>query len=200
MIFDKDTIDGLNLAFNEATFLGAEISARENVVAITIECVCLNPNGSIPEDRRTQIILKPVGRMCASLRNGRWDDEKAEIIPFSHDKLLETVQSFNGLPVYGWEFFDCGEKGFNTWKDRLSLDYASYETDAGRGHTLDLFQDSSNRILNLRIWFDDIQFFTPAYKEVPIGEFIAAAKRGWDTIMLEGIEEVQKRFCIYPCK
>ena len=186
----------MNIAFNEATLLGIEFDADHHLIGLTISGVCMNLDGSIPDDRRVVVILEPVGKFYASLRNGLWDDDTAEVIPFSYEKLLETVQSFRGLPVYGWKFFDCGEEGFNRWKDRLSLKHES--GNEGISHTLDLFQDDRNRILDIRIWFDNIHFLTPDYTEIPMEEFIAAGKRAWDAIMLQNDKKTQDTFAIYP--
>lgn len=186
----------MNIAFNEATLLGTEYDADHHLIWLTISAVCMNLDGSIPDDRRIGVILQPVGKFYASLRNGHWDDDTAEVIPFSYEKLLETVQSFRGLPVYGWKFFDCGEEGFNRWKGRLSLKHES--GNEGISHTLDLFQDGPNRILDIRIWFDNIYFLTPDYKKIPMEEFIAAGKRAWDAIMLQNDKKTQDTFAIYP--
>src|SRR5258708_40268641 len=100
-MLNPETIKGLNIAFNEATLLGTEYDADHHLIWLTISVVCMNLDGSIPDDRRIVVILQPVGKFYASLRNGRWDDDNAEVISFSYEKLLETVQSFRGLPVYG---------------------------------------------------------------------------------------------------
>jgi hypothetical protein len=178
--------------------LGGEFDAEQNAAAFTIAGLCMNADGKIPDDRRVQVILRSVSRICASLRNGRWDDKIAEVVPFPCDSLLSVIQEFKGLPIYGHNFFDCGGEGFAKWKDRLSFDYKVNGASTEGCHTLDVFQSGDERILDIRIWFNDIQFFTAEGIEITAAEFVAAAKRAWDAIMLEGNREVQNYFCIYP--
>ena len=196
MTLSKEQIAGLNNAFNEAALIGAEFDASTQRLGLTLGVVSVNPDGTVPSDRRVAVHLSPVGRLWASLRNSRWDDDTAEPIPFTSDQLLEIVQSFQAQSIYGWEFFDCDESTMARWKSRLSLNFEN-GTD-GLKHTLDLFQDGGNRILDLRIWFDEIAFFTPEHQPISIGDFNAAGKRAWDAIMIAQDKDVQNAFCIYP--
>jgi len=179
MKLTTEDIHGLDVAFNEATLLGVEVAASRYICAITLAVLALPPAGPKPEDSRLQIILHPVGRVAASLRHGQWDDEKAEVEPFDIEKLLNIVKSFHGLPIYGWEFLDTPEEKFTRWSKRLSLDWQGDPSDMI--HNLTLFQDGSpQRILDLRIWFRDIEFRRPSGEDVPIGTVIADGKRWWD--------------------
>jgi hypothetical protein len=198
VVLDEELLHGLDTAFNEATLLGAEFDANCRLVALTIAGVSLDSDGNVPQDRRVQVILQSVGRLCACLRTVDEHHKPGDVIPFASDELLKTVQSFGGLHVYGWKFFDCGDDDFNEWKDRPSLKVGS-ETDPGK-HTLDLFQDGLDRYLQLRIWFDNILFFAPDRSEIPVVEFVAAGKRGWDAIMLDGNKTVQDAFGIHPSR
>lgn len=196
MTFNEEQKVGLNIAFDEAALIGAEFDPATQRLGLTLGVVSLNPDGTVPDDRRIVVILSPIGRLWTSLRNSRWDDDAAKAEPFTADKLLETVQSFQAQSIYGCEFFDCGEKSISRWKNRLSLNYENGT--GGLKHTLDLFQDGGNRILDLRVWFDDIAFFTPSHQPISIEDFIAAGKRAWDAIMLKHDKNVQDAFCIYP--
>lgn len=195
MTFSDDQKSDLNTAFNEATLIGAELDASTRRVGLTLGVVSLNPDGSVPEDGRIVVVLSPVGRLWASFRHGRWDDEKATAEPFTADRLLEIVQTFKALPIYGWDFFDCDESSEGRWKDRLSLDYEAGVD--GRKHTLSLFQDGGNRVLDLKIWFDDIAFFTPSYQRILIEDFIAGGKRAWDAIARKQDKKIQDAFGLY---
>ncbi len=194
MTLSKEQIARLNTAFDEAALYGAEFDASTRRLGLTLGVVSLNPDGTVPDDRRVVVILSPVGRLWASLRNSRWDDDAAEAIPFTSDQLLETVQSFQALSIYGREFFDCEVSSVARWQNRLSLNFEN-GTD-GRYHTLNLFQDGGNRILDLRIWFDDIAFFTPGYQPISFEDFIAASARAWDALPYD--KTIQDIFGIYP--
>ncbi len=194
MTFSEEQKVGLNTAFNEAAIIGAEFDPATRRLGLTLGVVSVNPDGTVPDDRRVVVILSPIGRLWASLRNSRWDDDAAKAVTLTADQLLETVQSFQAQSIYGWEFFDCDDSSTDRWKNRLSLNYEN-GTD-GLKHTLDLFQDGGNRILDLRVWFDDIAFFTPSYQPLAIEDFIAAGNRAWDAITHD--KNIQDTFGIYP--
>lgn len=169
---------GLGVALNEATLLGVELDPSRRIAGATFWVLTLPESGPEPEDCRAQILFHPVGRIAASLRNGRWDDPDAEVVPFGVEELLSTVQSFGGLPIYGWEYIDLHEKRLEQWGDRLSLDWRSGND--GVSHSIALFQDSGDRILDLCIWFDELQIRDPAGNGIPVESFIAGGERWWD--------------------
>ena len=180
MDLSDDQRHDLDVALNEATLLGAEVDPEWRAAALTFSVLSLPPDdGPPPDDARVQFIVGPVGRLAASLRNGRWDDAHAAVEEFALNRLLEVVMSFKGLPVYGWEFVDRPEADkFATWSDRLSLDWRS-EPD-GMSHTLDVFQEGYDRHLDLRIWFDELRVFTPEHDEIALDDFAAGGVRWWD--------------------
>ena len=198
MKLTEEEIHGLGAALNEATFLGAEVDASRHICGITLAVFSLPPDGPMPEDPRVQILLQPVGRVAASLRHGQWDDAEAEVEPFAIDQLLEVVQSFHGRPIYGWEFFDTPDVEFAKWSRRLSLDWRG-DPD-GMLHHLTLFQEGGDpeRVLDLRIWFRDIQFRRPSGEEIPIGDVIDDGQRWWDGLH-SGDPRTQDQG-IYPIK
>lgn len=65
--------------------------------------------------------LYQCGRIVAALRESRWDDLLAVPVLFAVEDLLEVVQSFGGLPVYGWEFINHHDRAIDHWKKRTSL-------------------------------------------------------------------------------
>jgi len=168
----------LDVALNEATLIGAEISTENRAAWLTRVLTLPPDDGPSPDDNRVQVLLGPVGRLAASLRGGRWDDASAPVEEFAVQRLLEIVMSFEGLAIYGWEFFDRPEAdNFSAWRDRLSLDWRS--APAGLSHTLDLFQEGFDRHLDLRIWFDELRVFTPEHEELALDEFAAGGVRWW---------------------
>lgn len=169
---------GFGVALNESQLLGFEVHPERRVAAATFLVWTLPETGPIPDDRRVQFRFHPVGRVTASLRNGRWDNPDAAVVPFALGDLLSTVQSFGALPVYGWEFIDVHAKELAKWGDRLSLDWGSGED--GRSHSITVFQDPGNRILELCVWFDDLEIRSPQGDQIPLDSFIAAGKRWWD--------------------
>jgi len=170
--------DGLGVALNEADLLGLEVDEQRRVAAATFRTLQLSVDGSEPEDRRVQFLFRPVGRVVASLRNGAWDDPRAEVEPVAIENLLATVQSFGGLPIYGWRFFDTPKKNLRKLRNRLSLDWTS--GDDGHSHVVEIFQDQPNRILDLWVWFDEFVIRDPDGNEIDLETFIASGKRWWD--------------------
>jgi hypothetical protein len=175
-----EQVELLNVALNEATLLGAEVDTELRTAAVTLSVLSLPEKGPPPEDPRVQLLLQPVGRVCASLRHGRWDDEEAPVEGFRIDELLTVLGRLGAHAVYGWEFFDVSEEDFARWKDRLSLDWQA-PGDDGRSHTLVLFQEAEAH-LDLCFWFDDLVVQTPSYEEIPLDEFTAGGKRWWDAL------------------
>ena len=173
--------EALGVAVNEATLLGCEVNADQCVAAVTLEVLTLPEKGDPPADPRVQILFLPVGRVAASLRMGGWDDATAEIQPFRIEELLATVQSFGGLPIYGWQFFDRHDEEMKMWGNRLSLDWRS-SRDEGRRHSISLFQEGDNRHLDLCLWFDRLEIRTPDGSQVNFEEFCAGGKRWWDAM------------------
>jgi hypothetical protein len=178
MPLTEEQSGGLNVALNESTLLGFEVNSRHRVAGATFSVFTLPESGPVPEDRRVQIVFRPVGRVAASLRSGRWDDPDAEVVPFDLAELLPTVQSFGALPVYGWKFIDVHTKELAKWGDRLSLDW--WTGVDGRSHSITVFQDSGDRILDLCMFFDGLQIRDPEGREIPLESFIAGGKRWWD--------------------
>lgn len=168
----------LNIALNEAELLGFEVAPDRRVAAATFRVLTLPEVGTPSEDRRVQFLFHPVGRVAASLRNGRWDDASAAVVPFGIHELLSVVESFKGLPFYGWEFIDVHGAALQKWGDRLSLNWISGID--GVSHSITVFQDPGDRILDLCVWFDDVEIRDPEGRAIPFDSFIASGKRWWD--------------------
>jgi hypothetical protein len=178
MSLTEEHRSGLNVALNEADLLGFEVDPERRIAAATFRVLTLPEVGPSPDDRRVQFLFRRVGRVAASLRNGRWDDPDAPVLPFALPDLLSVVQSFGGLSLYGWEFIDVHAKELAKWGDRLSLDWTS--GDDGRSHSITVFQEPGNRILDLCVWFDELELRDPERRIISIDDFIAAGKRWWD--------------------
>jgi hypothetical protein len=130
----------LGVALNEADLLGVEVDSKRRIAAATFRVLTIPAEEPSPDDCRVQFLFHPVGRVTASLRNGFWNDDHAEVVPFSLGELLTVVQSFGGQPIYGWEFFDVHDKELAKWGERLSLDWRS-GTD-GLSRSISVFQES----------------------------------------------------------
>ena len=170
--------DGLGVALNEATLLHVEISEPTRTARIRFAALSIGVNESTASASVT-LVLHPVGRVVASLREGRWDDPGAAVTPFALTQLPTVLKSFGGLPVYGWEFFDTAGKELALWGARLSLDWQS-EGRGGNTHSLALFQDGHTRHLDLCFYFDELEIENDAGQHVPLDVFVAGGQRWWE--------------------
>ena len=170
----------LGVALNEADLLGFEVAPDRRVAAATFRVLALPAEGPLPEDRRVQTLFHPVGRVAASLRHGLCNDEAAEVVPFVLGDLLGVVQSFEGQPIYGWEFFDTHDKELTRWGNRLSLDWRAGP--GGLSRSIAVFQASGvgpARHLDLCVWFDELEVRRPDGTAIPLEDFAAGGRRWW---------------------
>ncbi|MEM9083242.1 MAG: hypothetical protein AAGB34_06555 [Planctomycetota bacterium] len=171
---------GLNVALNEATLIGVEVSEAHQVAVITLDLLTL-PDSECPttEDARVSVVLRSVSRVAVSLRNGNWNDRAATPQPVTLASISGTVRSFRGQPIYGEEFFDQ-EEDFQKWSDRLSLDvFFRKESSA---NSITLFQEGAERHIDLRLWFDDLSIVTPQGQPLEPKHIIARAERWWKAL------------------
>jgi len=187
MMTDLGTLRAdLNTALNEATLVSAVVDEVDRKARITLAVRTLPEEGPPSRDPRVMIVLAPLGRICASLRDGRWNDAGAPVQPFVLPQLTDIVRSFHEQPIYGWDFIDsAAEDDYARWGQRLSLDVSLGSGD-GLSHTLDLFQESatgSERHLDLRFWFDRLYVFKPSVSgelvPIPLEVFAADGRRWW---------------------
>lgn len=144
MELTPEDIRGLNVALNEAKLLGVEFDPDREIVAATVSPIALDEAGKVPTDNRVQLVFSPVGRLIASYRLGRWNDEHASVVGFEPDQLFQKVSEFGGCPIYGWEFIDSAKASDANWENKLSCKFESPQAH-GRQHTITLFQASATR-------------------------------------------------------
>lgn len=183
MEFSSELISAINVALNESDWLDVRLDAPRARAEFMMRVMTLPELGPEPADRRLVLRCSGVGRVAASLRAGRWNDEAAAVEPVTVESLPEIVRSFEGQPVYGWDFIDPkDEKGnsWTRWRQCLSLD-AHF---GGQGdHVIELFQESLTgpvRHLDVRVWFEDLSTLSAEGHEVPIEDVTSGGKRWWD--------------------
>lgn len=178
MTLTAEQRDGLNLAINEAALLGFEVDPARRLAGGTFRILTLPETGSMPDDRRVQILFSPVGRVAASLRHGRWDDASADAVPVTLGDVQEVVQSFETRDVSGRRFFDAHEDALERWGDRVSLDWRS--GDDGLAHSLTLvLHGAEDRTFEICVWFDTLQVRSPEGAPIALDAFVAGARRWW---------------------
>lgn len=169
--------EGLGQALNESSWIAADIHVPEAVVDLVLDVLTLPESGPAPDSSRRLLRLTGVSRVVASYRMASWDDDAAPPAPLEPDALTQLIDDLGRLPIYGWEFIDKDDEQFDRWHNRLSFDVVS----SGAGsHTLDLFQDGGDRILDFRAWFDELTVLDESGVEISLPEFIAGGTRWWD--------------------
>lgn len=179
----------LGVALNEADLLGFDVDVNGRAALATFYANLLPESGNIPDDPRIQILFKPVGKIIASLRAGRWDDLTANVIPFEIEEFMEVVTSFEDGAIYGWEFIDVPDDKVSDWQSRLSLNWNTGED--GITHTITLFQEGvtePSRHLDFRVWFDELKVFDSYGNLMSLNSFFESGERHW-----KGIEEGDPR-------
>ncbi|MCA9409228.1 MAG: hypothetical protein KC733_11105 [Candidatus Omnitrophica bacterium] len=170
----------LNIALNEAILISVQICPYQKVGTIILSILSLCKDCSLPDDKRVQFTLKNVGRVVASKRLGRWNDQNAKIVKFKLQELPSIIEEFGESPIYGEEFFGDTNRDFQNWKDRLSLNWE--EKNGGKTNSLFLFQDGGTKHLDLIIWFDELNIETMDHNQISIEEFISGNQRWFEAL------------------
>ena len=182
MHIDDHLAAGLGTALNEAALLGVEFDAERCLVSVTVSVLTL-PDDHSPEpaDPRRQLLLTRAGRIAAALRNSRWNDLSAQVVPLETSELLATVRSFGGQPIYGWKFLNAEDPAWAEWKSRLSLDV---QTAGSLTNRLMLFQEgaTADRRLDLWIWFEDLAVRDANGNAIALDDFVAGGVRWWNAL------------------
>lgn len=168
----------LGIALNEAILIDVNLDPDAATAVVTFAPLSLPEEGAPPET--VQFHLGSVGRAVASLREGRWDDPKAKVVPFAADALRSVVAGFQNLPIYGWEFLGTAEAQLAKLSDRISLDWTT--TAGGMRYSLNLFQEGPRRHLDLLLWFDSLAICDHEGRAIPVDTFIADGERWWDAL------------------
>ena len=175
MQITDDQRDAFGVAFNESTLHGLEFDKSRRIVAVTLDVLTLPEAGPAPSDSRVQVLLQPVGRIAASLRERA--DTGAQILPFTAEELTAVVDSVAGFNVYGWDYIDVHDRELAKWGECLSFDWRA--SPGGLSHSLYLFQEGP-RDLDLLVWFDELRVFDSSYREILIPEFLDGGRRWWE--------------------
>ncbi|HEY5856740.1 MAG TPA: hypothetical protein VIW24_22530 [Aldersonia sp.] len=171
---------GLDIAVSEAACHGIEFDPAAAGVRVHLEVLTLPPEGPAPSDGRVTAVFSNVGRLAASLRAQKWDDLEATVFPLDLDTLPQTVASYGGTELHGWEFFDLPDSSWTQWRELLSLDTHLGDGDRPHLFEMSLQEGIDPRELDVRIWFDDLTVLDGAGAEIAIDDFIAGGQRWWD--------------------
>ena len=181
---DKEKLD---LAFNESKI--NYVGIKSDTVEILMDCISMNSENKFPEDDRHKFMFSDFSRIAISYRLGEWDNENAEIIKINETELKSKFERLNLDSMYGWEYINLGDKTFDDWKEKLSLDLIKKDN-WNEMNTIDLFAEQIGKdavTIDIRIWYKDFQIFNYFGKEIAKTEFVANAERGWNQLYKTGI-------------
>lgn len=181
-MLSPDLIAATNVALNEADLVSIRPSVSDRTVEVWVRTLNLHANGAPQEDPVFRLCFTDVERIAISLRAGRWDDLDAPVEEVVVEDLDTVVQSFGGLPIYGWEFIDPSDDDWSRWSGRLSADEL-WGRDEG-AHVVSLFQEGHDRHLDVRVWFDDLKILDRVGIVIDSEEFAAGGVRWWDAMYL----------------
>lgn len=172
MVLAPAEIDGLNLICNEARLLSVTLDQDSASARISLQPVRAGDN----DDQPVVIQLLSVGRVVSSLRRGRWNDKRAQVVPLTLPELTQLLQSC-GQTIYG-EVWDEPIKKHGHWLKRISFEWRG-SGEAGLLHRLHLFHNPDNNHLDLLIWFDDLRILDDAGAELPLTDLAAEVDAWW---------------------
>lgn len=171
--------EGLGIAINESRLLGFEFDEQHLLAGATFEVLTLPPVGDPPTDSRVLIVFHDVGQLAASLRlTGDWTADVAAT-PVAAADLPSAVQSFEGQPIYGWDFFNSSDAEKLLTKS-LSLN-KNYD-EGSHSHSIWLFQEAYDRVLEFACWFGSFEILSPERRPVAVEEFLAGGRRWWEAM------------------
>ncbi|MEV0296649.1 hypothetical protein [Nocardia sp. NPDC050710] len=179
-LLDGSDTTGLNTALSEAVCLGLQVDTAAHTLRLDLEVLTLPPEGPAIGDFRVALTFTGVGRVAASLREQRWDDLAARVLPLQLNGLNEAIRSFGGGRLHGWEFIDLDDSGWALWSELLSFD--TRIDDHTSAHVLEFSQEEGidPRELDVRVWFDNITIHDSEDREIPLKQFIAGGVRWWE--------------------
>lgn len=176
--------DGLNLALNEAIIIGLDFDEHQQIVYVTFYPIAIQQDGKIPNDNRFLFAFRNVGRLASSLT----PEPDLTAVKFEPGELGDKMSEFKNESIYGWEFIGNAEEiSFKQWKDNVSFDIIIND-DYFNQNTIDLCQQCkySTKVIDIRIWFENIAVFDSDLKPFDIPTFIDNGKRGWNKLYESG--------------
>jgi hypothetical protein len=183
MTITEEIKSGLNVALNHATLNYVEFHEGENSVKAVLDCLAVELNGEFPLDTRIILDFVQIGRISASYRLGKWNDETAIIKKITNEQeLTKALKELSPDSMYRIEFFE-------KWSNQISFDYTT-EKNLDGFNTIDLFAEqfiTPVTTVDIGIWFKALKAYTIDNRELSIEEFIARGRRGWDRLSLGGL-------------
>ncbi|KAB2807696.1 hypothetical protein [Phaeocystidibacter luteus] len=186
MRIPDDILDPLNCALNESRLTQFSLDRELKKVTIVLETVAMNQDGTIPDDSRVVITFHNVCRLAGKLKHGIWNDESARIETLQPEELTERLRNFNGHTMYGWDFINVenSDKEFQKWEADASFDLELSDCKKDV-NTIDIFSEhysQKSKTLDLRVWFEELDFRSITGLPMTTKEFIDRGIRGWNAV------------------
>jgi hypothetical protein len=119
--WNRELVDGLDLAFNESTACGLTFDAEAAEARLLIEVLALPEAGPLDRDPRRVAVFSGVSAVEVVLRP-EMDNDLGPVLPLESMDALETFFASLGQAdaMYGWSFFDIEDPGTD-WNQPPSL-------------------------------------------------------------------------------
>lgn len=145
-------------------------------VDVLVTVLARDGSGAEVADPRRTLRLSGCARLVAALRETPEGGGPGEPHPLDLDGLRDLLRRRGGRPVYGWRFVDLADE---PWLREPSL---ALDLGGPGGHTLTLFQDLRENLLDLRVWFADLVVLDGGGATVPRERFVAEGVAWWDAM------------------
>jgi hypothetical protein len=186
--WNRELVDGLDLAFNESTACGLTFDAEAAEARLLIEVLALPEAGPLDRDSRRVAVFSGVSAVEVILRP-EMDSDLGPVLPLESMDALETFFASLGQAdaMYGWSFFDIDDPGAD-WNQPPSL-LLHVPTANPSPHTVHWFTECGRPtaadgwerfFLQGVLRFKDLRIERADLRALPLEAFIADAKRWWD--------------------
>jgi hypothetical protein len=163
----------LNVVLEEARLRGVEYDRLRRSFMVDLGVLKLPSSEGETHELLVQLRLWPVGRVLATLT-----DVSGRPISLTLSELTSEVACFGGLALYGGAFFDVPPPAKATSEPRLDVALS----DSPSMHSIYLFQQNAHKVVDVWIWFDDLEFRNMDGKLLQPSWLVTEAKRWWDAL------------------
>jgi len=174
MNFSENLINGLNVVLNESSIRELILNEKDNHLICKLEL--LRENGT-EKPNYANFRLENIKRYIAAYRTDIQNENK--ILKFNPNQISVHLQNFINRDIYGWEFFNVENSNFNF--SELSFEYLK-DDEFEKFNSLELFQESFNLDLEIKIWFENFRIFDESNKEIDIDELIKKQDNIWNSM------------------
>jgi hypothetical protein len=185
----EEVLIGLDAAFNESQVAGLHVDHARRRVRLLLHVLALPVDGPVDRDTRHAVVLSGVSDVHvlvrAQLDAGRYGPP-IQLRDFAGlDRFFQSLTFQH--PMYGWKFLDDPQLT-QDWPPDVSL--STRLSDRGAAHQLYWFTECGGEepdaagayCIEGTVQFDDLAVQRADGTDIPVEDFIAAARRWWTAL------------------